>query len=109
MFLCIRAAPATADPAQLARDYLAEALRNDETTGDALVALQVSGDEDVVPLFAALSRSDDKECRLLATAALRKFAAPAAALLQRLREDPEMIIRAEALAHLLDKDAIGAD
>ena len=94
--------------AALAKAWLARAVQDGDTVGAVLTALRTIGDKESVPLMAALSRSGDKRTRLRATTALGQIGKPEAdaALLERLNRDPQMVVRAEAMAHLLERKAL---
>lgn len=81
---------------------------NDLKRAVVLRGLESTGDKQLLPLFVALMQSGDKELRLMATATVAniggKSAAPA--LLQRLKKDPSMAIRGEALVQLGILDSI---
>ena len=97
------------DASAAASSYLAEALRDPSMAEATLLALRTTGDAELAGVFAAMSRSGGKERRMLATIALRDFAADpqaARALLERLQGDPAMAIRAEALIALIAMKAI---
>jgi hypothetical protein len=100
---------ATADSATSAASaYLAESLSDPARSAPTLMALKATGDAELAGVFIALSRSGDKERRLLGTVALRDFtgAQVTKALLERLQTDPAMAIRAEALMALVAARAI---
>lgn len=88
----------TADP----QAAIIKLLRDPQTAQGVLAALRATGDKDLAPLYTALSNSQDKDWRLFGTDSLievvGKDAAPA--LSQRLKDDPSMIIRSEALLGL---------
>ncbi len=81
---------------------------NDLNRAIVLRGLESTEDKHLLPLFAALLESGDKELRLMGTAMIAsvggKDAAPA--LLKRLQKDPSMAIRGEALVQLDALDAI---
>ena len=91
-----------------AQAFFAKSLNNPTQLPMVLAGLRATGDATLLPLFAALCESSDKETRLIATASIAavggKDAAPA--LQTRLRKDPSMLIRAEALLQLDALDAI---
>jgi HEAT repeat protein len=111
LFLCSLLSPALAQsPAdkagkdsQLAREFLANALRDPNTTAPALGALRLTEDPGLVGLYAAYSSHPDKRVRLMAAAGLTdlKGEQAVAALTERMRSDPIMAIRAQAIAILL--------
>ena len=96
---------------QDAQSYLAKALADSEKASETLAALRATKDQDLLPFFAALSRSGDKNHRLFATAAMAEIAGERAApfLLERLRKDPSMVIRGEALVNLISLKAISTE
>ena len=100
------AALGQADEAALA--YLEQALGDPALAPVVMMALRTTGDEDLLPLFVALTRSADKRIRLFATSSMWELADAnaAPALLERLDEDPAMVVRAEAIAQLVALDAI---
>lgn len=91
--------------------WLRAALGDPGRADVVLVTLNATGDEDLVPLFVAASKSADKRKRLFAASALGQLGGPAAfaALREQLLNDSVMAIRAEALTHLLDNEAADAD
>ncbi len=86
-----------------ARDYLQNALADETLRIIALSGLRSTGDAELLPLFEAQMRRSDREGRLLAAAMAGKVAGELAApaLQERLRSDPVMAVRAEALVQLL--------
>jgi len=97
------------DNVQAATGFLRKLFENPSAEPLAVMALRTRQDEALLPLFAVLSRSRDKEMRLLATASLADVGGPKAApiLLERLRQDPVMTVRAEAIAQLIVLEGIG--
>ena len=91
-----------------ARDYLQSALADDAKLPVVLGGLRSTGDKDLLPLFESMMRSGKKELRLMATATVSKVGGKdsAPALLERLRKDPTMVIRSEALVQLAVMKAI---
>jgi len=100
-------APAIAQPEQEAAEYLTQALQDADLAPMTMLALRSTGDDELLPLFAALTRSQDKTTRLFATSSLWELAGEdaAAILTERLNQDAEMAVRAEALAQLAAQDA----
>ncbi|HDZ20650.1 MAG TPA: hypothetical protein ENH78_05085, partial [Phycisphaerae bacterium] len=102
---------AGADPAatDAAVGYLRRVVTDPGEYQLALLGLRTLGDKDLTPIFVAMTRSASKETRLFATASLADVAGKDAAdaLLERLREDPMMAVRSEAIAQLIQLDAIG--
>lgn len=98
---------ASAQSYQDAQDYLARGLADKDTSPAVLRALQACGDEDMLPIFAALTCSKDKATRLAATSVIGKVVGKlaASALVDRLRNDTVMVIRIEALVQLMSLDA----
>ena len=93
---------------EVALAYLQQALGDPDLAPVVMMALRTTGDEDLLPLFVALTRSADKRIRLFATSSMWELgdANVAPALLERLDEDPAMAVRAEAIAQLVALDAI---
>lgn len=93
---------------QAAVAWLTEALNNPDDLPVVLAGLRSTNDPDLLPLFAHLTQSDDKQVRLVATAMIADLGGPEAiaALTERLETDPSMVIRGEALIHLARMDAI---
>lgn len=112
--LCISLLPTHAEASvpdeavALARSFFVEALDDNEKLPTVLAGLRSTEDPALLPFFEALTRSGDRSLRLMGTVMLPrvggKQAAPA--LLGRLREDPAMVVRAEALVQLLDLEAV---
>ena len=100
-----------AGDSRLAVDYLSKALGDPERLPLALAALRATQDKDLLPVFVALSRSGDKRRRLFATTTLGELGGDKAiaALKERLKGDPMMAVRSEALVGLLGLKAISAD
>lgn len=90
---------------------LTEMLSDPKRCTPTVIALQGTGDPNVAPLLAAMTRSGDAKRRAYgvtaAAALLDKAAAPI--LLERLRGDSDMDIRADAAARLIALDAIGTE
>jgi len=97
--------------AKSAYDYLAKVLVDKKNSDLAVSALHAADDQELTPLFVALSRSGDKRKRLLATTALGqiKGSGAIAALKHQLAEDSAMAVRAAALVHLLNLEAADED
>lgn len=106
-----RAQTRTTKADEVATAWLIEALKDPRRADNVLAALRSAGEDELVPLFAALSRSGDKRMRLMAATALGRMGKPqvTAALKERLRVDTQMVVRAEALVHLLRMKALTAD
>ncbi|MHC4983434.1 MAG: hypothetical protein ACYTF6_09745 [Planctomycetota bacterium] len=101
---CLLWAPAAAAEAlEAAKSYLSESLRETARTQATLAVLKTIGDAELAAVFFAACRSEDKSLRLFATTALRDFAGSqvTAALLERLKTDQAMAVRAEALMALI--------
>lgn len=98
----------TAASTDEALKYLSQAINDPKTVEATLVALRSTRDKDLLALFTALTRSTDRNKRLFAASSLREmFGAEAAPiLLERLKKDPIMLIRSEALAQLLELKAV---
>ncbi len=109
--LLTAAAAAVGQAPDAALKHLTEMLGEQVSAKVTLVVLRATKDPHVLPLFVAASRSADKEQRLFATVALREIGQKSAAeaLFERLRNDPLMIVRAEALVQLLRLDAISPE
>ena len=95
---------------------LAAALKDDKVIPQTLLALRAActsgtDDRDLLVLFEAYSRCGDKRLRLLATTSLAEIAGKDAcpALVERMTEDPAMVVRSEALIHLLALGAVSDD
>jgi len=103
--LCARAWGDDGSSAATAR--LAEAMGDPARADITLAALRTVGDEELATVFIAASRSSNKSRRMLATASLRDFSGPVAAqaLLNRVRSDVSMAVRAEALLALVAANA----
>ena len=110
MSVCASAARAQPIDTGPAVAFLTELLTRPGDAPNAFLALRGTGDADLAPIFAAMTRSEDKSTRLFATASLPAISAEAAVrpLLERLNEDSMMAIRAEAMAQLMELDALGA-
>lgn len=112
---CLLTIPATAQNMTIppgateeAREYLRGALADDAKLPVVLGGLRSTGDRDLLPLFESMMRSGEKELRLMATVTVSKVGGEdsAPALLERLRKDPAMVIRSEALMQLAMMKAI---
>ena len=101
----------TAKADQVATAWLIAALKDPRHAENVLAALRSAGEDELVPLFVALSRSGDKRMRLMAATALGRIGKPTvvAALKERLRTDTQMVVRAEALVHLLRLKALSRE
>ena len=93
---------------QRAETFLTEALNDPDRLPLVMIGLRATGDKSLLPLFERLMRHTDREVRLLATASVPQAAGKKAtdALLERLRRDPSMVIRARALLHLASLETI---
>ncbi len=93
---------------QAAMKHLRGSLGDKRSINMVLTVLRATGDKHLLPLFTAVSRSADKKRRLFAVSALPEIGDKASApvLLERLRKDPLMAVRSEALIRLLDLKAI---
>jgi len=107
---CLGTQATAADPTKNAYDYLAGVLVDKKNPPMAISALHAADDQELMPLFVALSRGGDKRKRLMATAALGQLGGTEAiaALKQQLAEDSAMAVRASALVHLLNLKATDA-
>ncbi len=105
-----RKAEPNAAPAmpKTAREYLKAMLASSEYTDNVLGILRTVEDPELVPLYVAYSRSGDKRHRLFATTTLGdlKGDLAAAALLERVFNDPTMAIRSQSLAILMQNKKI---
>ncbi|MFB3892100.1 MAG: HEAT repeat domain-containing protein [Phycisphaerae bacterium] len=108
--LGVMAAAAFAQPAQSTQDAkpdplknLVQAISDPARAGQTLSALRATGDKDLAPLLVALSTSGNKDWRLSAMRALAEIVGKDAAepIAQRLKSDPSMLIRSEALIALI--------
>ena len=93
---------------QDAADFLATTLNTPDTTMAGIAALAgTAEDADLKPIFKALATSDRKEARLFAVTAIPTALGEAGddLLVDRLKNDPLMSIRAEAMAQLIARDA----
>lgn len=90
--------------------YLAKMLRDAKTANPTLAALRSTGDKDLAPLFAAMTRSGEKKRRMFGVLAVADLVGKDAAdvLLERVNADPAMAIRAVALSRLVDLEALSA-
>jgi HEAT repeat protein len=95
---------------------LTAALKDDKLAPTTLLSLRAActsgtDDKDLLVLFEALSRCGDKRLRLLATTTLAEIGGKDAcpALVERLNNDPAMVVRSEALIHLLALGAVSDD
>lgn len=105
-------APAqVAEPPRTAMGYLEAMLKDPKTANSTVAALRSADDPALVPLFEAMTRSDDKERRLFGVAALHDARGKLAAnsLIERVNYDQSMPIRAEALARLIELDVLAAE
>ena len=91
-----------------AEAFFIAALGDERQLPVVLKGLQSTGDAELLPVFAAICKSGDKERRLLASAMIDKVAGQAAApaLLDRLFHDPSMAVRSTALIRLAAIEAI---
>ncbi|MBT3199638.1 MAG: HEAT repeat domain-containing protein [Phycisphaerales bacterium] len=100
-----------ADAVQTAQNYLAKTLVDQKNAYVAINAFHAADDQELTPLFVALSRSGDKKKRLLASRALGQLANKdaIAALKYQLSNDSVMAVRSEAIVRLLDLQAADAE
>ncbi len=91
-----------------AEQFFQAALTDEQILPFVLKGLQSTKDVDLLPLFAAICQSGDKEHRQMATALVDDLAEKASAgvLLDRLQHDPSMAVRATALVRLAALEAI---
>lgn len=103
---CLSTVQADVGP-MVACDWLKQALKDEKRIESVLVALRTLNAPELDNVFIALSKSSDRRKRLFATMSLGDLETPAAtaALVERLRKDQTMAIRAEALVHLLNRNA----
>ena len=107
---CLVGQAAAADPTKNAYDYLAGILVDKKSSVAAIRALRAADDQELTPLFVAMSRGSDKKMRLLATMTLGQLGGTEAiaALKRQLVEDSAMAVRAEAMVQLLNLEAADA-
>ncbi len=107
---CLAGKAPAADATKTAYDYLAGMLVDKKNSAMVISALHAADDQELAPLFVALSQSNDKKKRLMATAALGKLGGTEAiaALKLQLAGDSAMAVRASALVHLLNIKAADA-
>ncbi len=103
--------PLPAGEARAAQAFLAGSLGDPNTTDLALASLRLTADPDLVPLFAAYCSHSDRRVRQVAFTALadRKDDRAVAALAERMRSDPVVPIRAQAVAVLNEWKAAAAE
>jgi hypothetical protein len=104
----------TAVPAEAvtrAEQFFQAALMDEKMLPFVLKGLQSTKDPDLLPLFASICKSGDKQHRQMATALIDELAGKASApvLLERLQRDPSMAVRATALVRLLALEAINPE
>ncbi|MDP6634056.1 MAG: hypothetical protein QGG42_04110 [Phycisphaerae bacterium] len=104
---CLSARAMGANATKDAYDYLAKMLVDKDDSITVISAFHAADDKEFLPFFVAMSRSGDKERRLLATTALGQLggAEAIAALKRQLAEDSAMSVRAAAIVHLLNLKA----
>jgi len=107
---CLPGEAPAADATKNAYDYLAGVLVDKKNSTMAISTFHAVDDQELVPVFVALSRSSDKKKRLMATMALGKLGGKEAiaALKRQLAEDSAMAVRADALVRLLHLKATDA-
>jgi hypothetical protein len=108
--VCLLSAVATAGDSPAVK-YLSATLANTDNALAAMESLASTKDKDLLPVFAAMARSEDKQHRLFAVARSRDaFGEDAAGLLkERFKTDPVMAIRAEALVQLIELKVVTDD
>ncbi|MBN1555230.1 MAG: HEAT repeat domain-containing protein [Phycisphaerae bacterium] len=91
-----------------ARNSLRDALADDKQLGVLLLGLRSTRDKELNPLYIALLNSSDRQTRLTTTALIRRDADEqlTEALRTRLKSDPSMDVRSEALVQLLQQNAL---
>jgi HEAT repeat protein len=96
---------------QTPADYLLKAVNDPDRANLAIAALRATDDKDLAPFFTALARCSDKDRRRIGVNVLAELLKADAApiLLERLRKDPVMDIRSEALVALLELKAISPE
>ena len=113
MFLPVvaRGADPAANPAADAKAYLVSAIADPEKANIVMVALRATGDKELTPLLTAMAKSSDERHRRFALAALGETAKKDAAgvMVERLRNDDAVSVRAEAIIQLVNMDAASAD
>ena len=104
---CLGGEAPAADAAKNAYDYLAGILVDKKNSTTAIRAFHVAADQELMPLFVAMSRGSDKRKRLLAAMALGQLGGKEAiaTLKRQLAEDSAMAVRAEAMVQLLNLKA----
>ncbi len=102
---------AKVDPKDDPLAVLVAALKDDKLCPPTLLALRATDDKDLLPVFEAFSRSGDKTLRLFATTAMAQIGGKdaSAALHERLRDDPAMVVRCEAMIHLMTINLLSDD
>lgn len=107
--LSVPALSAVPDEAiERATTFFVESLDDDQRLPTVLAGLRSTEDPALLPLFESLTRSGDRSLRLMGTVMIGRVGGKqsAPALLERLREDPAMVVRSEALVQLLALEAI---
>lgn len=104
------AAP-TAESIKRASAFFTSACGDADKLPIVLAGLRSTGDDGLVPFFAALTRSGDKELRLIATASIESVDGKKAVsvLRERLNRDPSMVVRSEALLALMKRNAADSE
>lgn len=102
---------AVAQEVPLAQKYLLSALKDNRQAPLALAALRATGDRDLVPLFAALTRATGRPNHIMGIAGLAQLGGPQAieALHHLARRDPSERDRTQALAELLAMEAANTE
>lgn len=92
-------------------DNLRVAISEPQTALATLNALRATGDPNLLPLFEAVARKGDNYMRRAALGALAELggslAAPA--LFDRVKNDPQPLIQAEALAYLTNRKMLSVN
>ena len=107
---CMAGDAPAADVTKDAYDYLAGILVDKKNSPLAIRTFRAIEDQELMPLFVAMSRSGDKRKRLLATSILGQLGGTEAiaALKRQFAEDSTMAVRAEAMVRLRNLKAIDA-
>jgi hypothetical protein len=89
---------------QAAIDFFVEAANEPAKAPFVIAGLRSTKDPATLPIFEGLMRHDDKEIRLMATAAVADAVGESAgpALRERMNDDPRMDIRIEAMLQLAE-------
>ncbi len=102
------AAPAAAQPAKDASNYLIQCLTTPAKARNTIASLRAANDKDLIPFFVAMTTSSDQDRRRMGVDALIEQAGAdgAPALLEVFLKDSSMDLRSDALVGLLELKAI---